>query len=265
MAEGKRPNRPPRHAAVVRREELTPNMVRLVLGGEELAGMEVGEFTDHYVKLLFPDPDSPRPPTRTYTVRDFDAERRELTLDFVVHGDEGLAGPWAANAQVGDEIGLLGPGGGYAPAEDVDWHLFVGDESALPAIAVSLERIPADRPALVLIEIENDRERQQLPGSERVDVRWIDRSASELPPGEELTRTVAAADFPAGEYDAFVHGDAGFVRDIRRHLRGDRALPTHRISASGYWKRGRNDEAWRAEKKEWKAAVEADDAGLGTA
>ncbi|WRL65744.1 siderophore-interacting protein [Blastococcus brunescens] len=53
--------------------------------------------------------------TRTYTVRAWDAETGELTIDFVHHGDEGLAGPWAAAAQPGDVIQLMGPGGAYAP------------------------------------------------------------------------------------------------------------------------------------------------------
>src|SRR5690606_21164117 len=82
------------------------------------------------------------PRLRTYTVRAWDPDALELTLDFVHHGDEGLAGPWAANARPGDELFMLGPGGGYAPDPGADWHLLAGDESALPAIAASLEALP---------------------------------------------------------------------------------------------------------------------------
>src|SRR3954452_5314595 len=133
------PRRPrtPRVAEVLRTSRLTPHMIRVVLGGEGLAGFPAGESTDHYVKLLFPPdaPDPERPLTRTCTVRAWDAAAGELTLDFVWHGDEGLSAPCAANAQPGDRISFFVPGGGYALSPDADWHLLAGDESALPAIA----------------------------------------------------------------------------------------------------------------------------------
>ena len=84
--------------------QLTPEMVRIVVHGEDLEGFGAGAFTDHYVKCKFGDR------TRSYTVRDWDPARRRLTLDFVVHGDDGLAGPWAARAQIGDTLEMMGPG-----------------------------------------------------------------------------------------------------------------------------------------------------------
>ena len=127
---------------VTRTEWVTPHLVRVVLGGPGLAGFGAGEFTDHYVKLLLPDPATGATIRRTYTVRRWDAAAGELWIDFVHHGDEGLAGPWAAAAQPGDEIAFNGPGGEYTPDPTADWHLFVGDASALPAISASLERVP---------------------------------------------------------------------------------------------------------------------------
>jgi NADPH-dependent ferric siderophore reductase len=255
-----RPHRSPRTAVVVRTEPLTPHLVRVVLGGPGLADLPVGECTDHYVKLQFPGPE--RSVQRAYTVRSFDPGRRELTIDFVVHGPAGVAGPWAVAARPGDRIDLVGPGGGYAPAADVDWHLFVGDESALPAIAASLERVPAGRRAEVFVEVEDRDDELALVSAGVLEVHWVHRAASGLGPGEELVDLVSTASLPRGTFDAFVHGEAGLVRDVRRHLRGERGLPVARLSASGYWRRGRTDEDWRAEKKDWKAAVENDDAAL---
>src|SRR4051794_17781927 len=120
-----RPSRPKgvvRTGCVQRSRRLTPAMVRVVLGGPDLAALPVGEHTDAYVKLIFPPPGAPyqtaeefaamreglaaehRPALRTYTIRGYDEAAGELTLDFVVHGDEGLAGPWAAAAKPGDEV-----------------------------------------------------------------------------------------------------------------------------------------------------------------
>ncbi len=145
----KRPHAPPRHGAAHR----APHPAHDPRGPRRrrARGLLPHEFTDHYVKLLFPRPDVaypepfdmekvraelPReqwPSTRTYTVRAWDAEAGELTIDFVHHGDSGLAGPWAANARPGDEIFFNGPGGAYAPRADAGWHLLAGDESAIPA------------------------------------------------------------------------------------------------------------------------------------
>ncbi|MGV9689818.1 siderophore-interacting protein [Streptomyces sp. NPDC003444] len=259
-------------ARVVHTERITPHMVRLVLGGAGLDGFDAGEYTDHYVKLLFapggvtyPEPfdmerireEFPReqwPTTRTYTVRAWDPERRELTIDFVVHGDEGLAGPWAARAEAGDTVRFLGPGGGYAPDEAADWHLLAGDESALPAIAAALERLPAGARAHAFVEIADAAEEQKLETAAGIDVTWLHRG--DRPVGELLVEAVRALDFPAGDVHAFVHGEAGFVKDLRRHLRLDREVPRERLSISGYWRLGKSDEAWRAIKREWNDQVE---------
>ncbi|WP_067168490.1 siderophore-interacting protein [Microtetraspora niveoalba] len=261
---------------VLRTEQLTPHMIRVVLGGEGLAGFGAGEYTDHYVKLLFPVPgvtypepfdmgviraELPReewPKTRTYTVRAWDPEAGELTLDFVCHGEEGLAGPWATRARPGDVIRFLGPGGAYAPSPDADWHLLVGDESALPAIGAALERIPAGVPARVFVEVEGPEEEQKLPTAGDAEIVWLHRGGA--PVGEALVRAVRELTFPEGTVHAFVHGEASFVKELRRHLRVERDLPLERLSISGYWRRGRDEDGWQSSKREWNRRIEEEEA-----
>lgn len=261
-----------REAQVVRTEQISPHMVRVVLGGEGLAGFAADEFTDHYIKVLFPAagatypepfdmarireefPAEQWPVPRTYTVRAWDAVHRELSVDFVVHGDEGLAGPWAARARVGETVRFLGPGGGYAPDPAADWHLLVGDESALPAIAASLERMPDGAVVHAFVEVSGPEEEQKIVTPDGVAVTWLHRGAN--PAGESLVAAVRGLDFPAGDVHAFVHGEAGFVKDLRRHLRMDRGIARERLSISGYWRLGQDDEAWRAIKREWNEQVE---------
>ncbi|MCF3174210.1 siderophore-interacting protein [Streptomyces sioyaensis] len=272
-----RPSRkkPTVHRARVRRtERLTPHMVRVVLGGAEPAEFTAGEFSDHYIKLLFPVPgvqypepfdiaqiraDFPRnrwPRTRTYTVRAWDAGSRELTVDFVVHGDEGLAGPWAAAAQPGDEILFLGPGGAYAPDGEADWHLLAGDESALPAIAASLARMPSGVPVHAFIEVAGPEERQELATPAGAEIHWLYRG--DAPVGRELVAAVSALEFPAGQVQAFVHGEAGFVKELRRLLRVERNVPREALSISGYWRAGHDEDGWQASKRDWNQQVEAE-------
>src|SRR5689334_5444156 len=133
------------------------------------------DATDAYVNAAFPpagatydevfDPQAVRethpkdqqPLRRRYTVRAWDPDRHLLTIDFVVHGDEGVAGPWAARAARGEVLVFTGPSGGYRPDPAAAWHLLVGDESALPAVAASLEALPADARAVVRLVCDGPR------------------------------------------------------------------------------------------------------------
>ena len=247
---------------VRRTERLTEHMVRVLFGGER-EGFDTGAFTDHYVKLQFPPPGAPYvapfdvqdvrdrfakdlwPRTRTYTVRRFDRDARELTIDFVVHGDTGIAGPWAAAAQPGDRLQLAGPGGGYAPRVDADWHLLIGDASVVPAIAATLDHMPDEATVVVLLAAEP----QALPAPAGAAVHWVD----------DLRSAVADLEFPAGTPHVFLHGEASDVRDIRRHLVVERGVPRDGQSISGYWKQQRTEEGWRDDKAEWSRLVEEDD------
>ncbi|MET9439618.1 siderophore-interacting protein [Streptomyces sp. NPDC006610] len=280
MAE--RPARKPRRAhsaQVVRTERLTPHMQRVVLGGDGLAGFTADTCTDHYVKLLFPaegvtypEPfdmqrvreEFPReqwPVTRTYTVRAWDAEERLLTLDFVLHGDEGLAGPWAMRVQPGETVRFLGPGGAYAPDPDADWHLLAGDESALPAIAATLEALPDGARVRAFVEVAGPEEEQKIDSD--AEVVWLHRG--DRPVGAALVEAVRALDFPEGRVHAFVHGEAAFVKDLRALLRVERQIPREDLSISGYWRLGHDEDGWQAAKREWNARIEAEQEGATSA
>ena len=272
-----RGNTPPHRARVLRTERLTPHMVRVVLGGDGLAQFATRGLTDHYVKLLFPVdgviypepfdlqqiraefPPEQWPRSRTYTVRSWEPEARELSIDFVVHGDEGVAGPWAAQAKPGDELVFAGPGGDYTPDPDADWHLLAGDESALPAIAAALEVLPGDARAHVFIEVAGPQEEQKLSAPDGAAITWLHRADRHI--GDALVEAVAALDFPAGALHAFVHGEAGFVKELRRILRVERSVPREQLSISGYWRTGHDEDGWQASKREWNRQVEGEQEG----
>jgi NADPH-dependent ferric siderophore reductase len=264
------------HRGEVRRvERLTPHMIRVVIGGPGLAEFGAGEFTDHYVKIQFPRPgvtypepfdleavrrDLPReqwPLIRTYTVRAWDQATGELSIDFVYHGDEGVAGPWAAGAKPGDELIFVGPGGAYAPRAEAGWHLLAWDESALPAIGAALERLPAGAPARVFVEVAGPEEEQPLETAAAAEIVWLHRSGGV---GTALVEAVRKLEFPDGTVHAFVHGEAGFVKELRRHLRTERGLPLEQLSISGYWRLGADEDGWQSSKAEWNRQVEAEEA-----
>lgn len=238
-------------------ERITPAIVRVVFGGAGLDRFEGTEFTDQYVKATFDVEGSDRPASRRYTVRRWNPTTRKLTIDFVVHGDVGVAGRWAAGASAGDRLSFAGPSGGYRPDSTAAWYLMSGDESAMPAIAASLEQIPRGRVAIVVLLVDDAS--HELPLESPADLRltWVHRSAHPDPSAAYLD-AIRRLSFPPGEVSAFVHGEAAETRAVRRHLLADRSMPRNLLSVSPYWRRGHTDEAWREVKRDWLAEVETD-------
>ena len=248
-------------------ERLSPTMVRVVLAGGELEAFEPSPATDAYVNARFVPEDSPvtvpftdddldgvdtalRPKPRRFTVRRWDADTSELTIDFVAHGAVGYAGSWAQRAKPGDRLQFEGPNGSYRPSDEVDWHLMAGDESALPAIGASLEVLPAGRRAEVIAVVDGPDCEIDLPSNGDVSVTWLHREgAADIE--ALLPDAVAAHAFPDGEFDVFVHGEAVEVRSVRRHLLAERGVSREGASISPYWRRTFTDEAWREVKRNW--------------
>jgi NADPH-dependent ferric siderophore reductase len=234
---------------------LTPQMVRIVLGGDALAGFVSAAHDDH-VKVFFPQPgqDKPvlptpspngpvypegaaRPAARDYTPRHYDAVANTLTIDFVVHGD-GPATTWAARARPGDFLGVGGPRGSFIVPDDFDWYLLAGDETALPAIGRRLEELPAGARAVVVVEVASSAEEQHFDTRARIETHWLHRDAAE--PGNPLLlqQAIAGLSLPSGEGYAWVAAEAATAKALRRYLVEQRGLPKDRVKAAAYWKKG---------------------------
>ncbi len=262
------------YGTVEKVEWLGPSMVRIVFDGPGLDSYTPADGTDQYVNALFLPEASPlevpfgedarnnaaaehRPRARRYTVRQWDGAARHLTIDFVAHGDVGFAGRWAQRAAVGDRLQMTGPRGDNRPNPDADWHLFVGDESALPAIGASLEVLPADARAVVIAVVDGPDDEFELPSAAAIDVRWLHRCTA-AQPEDLLVDEVAALDWAPGKVGVFVHGEAGEVRAVRKHLLTERDVDKAEASISPYWRRNHTDEAWREVKRQWLAEQAAD-------
>jgi len=242
-------------------------MVRIVAGGEGFSSYVNNGYVDRYVKIAFPQPgveyplpldlwaireSMPReqwPHTRTYTVRWVDEAARELAFDFVIHGDEGLAGPWAAKAQPGDSLVFTGPGGGYNPDPAADWHLFAGDEAALPAIAAAIESLPPEANGLAFLEVDSDAEFQDIKAPAGFSIQWLPRNGVPAGSSELLVSAVRDAEWPGGRVQVFAHGERGYMKSLREVLYRERGLERGQVSLSGYWAYGRVEDDFQAEKK----------------
>jgi NADPH-dependent ferric siderophore reductase len=264
---------------VVRTEQVTPHLIRVVLGGGGFDTFTPNENTDAYVKIVFvPDgvdvgalpksltmdsfnelPAEQRPTVRTYTVRRVDAERREISIDFVVHGEHGVAGPWAASAVPGQPAYVTNANGAYAPDPAADWHLLAGDEAAVPAIGAALESLPDNAIGQVFIEVAGPEDEVALKAPAGVDVRWIYRGGrADLVPEDlagdnaPLITAVKEAPWLPGQVQVFIHGEAQTVmHNLRPYIRKERGVDAKwAASISGYWRRGRTEETFRQWKRE---------------
>ncbi|MDH2414797.1 siderophore-interacting protein [Nocardioides sp. CER19] len=250
-----RPQRPAIDLVVTSSERLSPGMIRLRFAAADPAAFadafSDSVFTDRYVKLVLADADADgMPAVRTYTALEPDLERGTLAIDFVVHGTEGIAGPWAAAAAPGDTLSVRGPGGAYAPDLTADWYLLAGDESGLPAIRAALAALPADARGYVVVELPHLDNVQPLPAPPGVAITWVVTADD----ADQLVAAVRALPWLSGRVQAFVHGEAEAVmHGIRPYLLREREVPRADASISGYWRKGRTEETFR----EWKAELAA--------
>jgi NADPH-dependent ferric siderophore reductase len=275
--------RPLQSFEVVGTKRLTQHMVRVVLGSSAFDTFVPSKFTDSYVKMAFVADDvdaarlaqpltldsfaglapEKRPSVRTMTVRNVDVAAREITVDIVVHGEHGVAGPWAAAAQPGQPIYLMGPGGAYTPDPAADWHLLAGDESALPAMAAALEALPANAVGKAFIEVAGQEDEIPLTAPKSVEVSWVYRGGrADLVPEDRagdhapLIEAVTTTPWLPGQVHVFIHGEAQTVmHNLRSYIRKERGVDAKWASSiSGYWRRGRTEETFRQWKKELAAA-----------
>lgn len=265
---GDRPTRPQIVLEVIERVRLTPHLVRIIAGGPGISAVADNGFTDAYTKMHFVPPGSDLTPpydmaalreqlpieqlpsVRTYSIRRFDLDAGQIWIDFVTHGDAGVAGPWAAAAEPGDPVVLGGIGGGYRPDESADWHLLVGDESAIPAIAAALEAMSEDAVGSVLLEVQNEHEHIDLTTPAGIEVTWLHRGEQEAGTTDLLIDAVRALAWRDGRVQVFAHGERGAMKQLRPYFVGERGLEREQLSLSAYWAYGRREDAFQAEKRE---------------
>jgi NADPH-dependent ferric siderophore reductase len=217
-----------RELQVVRVEAVGPHFRRITFSGDSLADFVSASFDDH-IKLILAA-ETAEPVMRDYTPRRFDNAARELDIEFALHGD-GPAAEWAAQAQIGQRVTIGGPRGSFIVPTGFDWHLLIGDETALPAVARRLEELPAGTRAIVRMAVADPADRRLLPSAAEVDLRWVDSDGAVLAAIRELT-------LPDGEGYAWCAGEAGTMAELRRVLVDDKGHDRHAIRAAAYWKRG---------------------------
>ena len=234
-----------RHVQLLKRETISPGFVRLTLGGPELEGFVSAGFDDH-VKFILPQAgqdkpnlpmmvdgrphiDGERPTMRDYTPLHYDASANTLELDFAVHGS-GPAVDWAVKAPMGQWFGLAGPRGSMVVPVDLDWHIFLGDETAMPAIERRLAELPAGTQAIVRVQVAN-------PADQRP---WTSRAALDCAFVASLTEAAQQLQIPQGDGFIWGGGENSVMAALREQLLA-KGADAKRMRVSSYWKQGQAD------------------------
>ncbi|SMC26081.1 NADPH-dependent ferric siderophore reductase, contains FAD-binding and SIP domains [Andreprevotia lacus DSM 23236] len=239
---------------VKRVQALSPQLVRVTFTGDDLADFISASFDDH-LKVFLPrpgetvpklpelGPNGPlwvegeaRPIARDYTPRRFDAAANELDIEFVLHG-EGPATRWAAQVQVGQQLGIGGPRGSFVIPLAYDWHLLVGDESALPAIARRLEEMPPDAVVQVVLQVADQSARIPLVALPSAQVQWLYRSDA-ADSAAQLASAVQQLTLPSGAGYAWAAGELTAIQAVRKVLVEHHGIDKRHIRAASYWRHG---------------------------
>lgn len=239
-------------------ERVTPGTARITFEGPVLGGLpsdEPGEIVtfiwpDEGAEVVLPTggwrfpPEAEGQHSRNYSVRFLERDDgvARLTADFVLHGDHGRATRWAALAEVGDRLGFAGPRLHWVSDPQAEWSLLVGDETALPAIAATLEALPEGHPAIAYIEVDTPDDQQEIDVVCDARITWLFRDGAPAGTGSRLVDAVRAAELPEGRAKAWAAGESLVVRAVREHLRDERGLPRETIDAIGYWRHRKTPE-----------------------
>lgn len=227
-----------RRVKVVSIHQPTPRVRRIVLGGYSLKSF-VTDYPAQWIKVFLPAPVG-HEIGRAFTIRDFDTVSKQLTFDIALH-EGGPMSEWALTANVGDELQIAGPRGGFKGISDKSWLVLAGDETGLPAIAAIVRSLPANLLVHVFIEVADESEKQFLATQPRTRVRWVYRNGSADQPAETLAQALRYSPLPVRGGDAWIAAEASAIRSIRTQLLRERGFELGRVQAAGYWKQGEQD------------------------
>ncbi len=230
-----------RMTQVIRTESLGPHMRRIVLHGDELSDFPTNYESAHF-KAIFPKPGEHKPQLglypgfkkwmRSYTVRAFDNQKKELTVDFAVNDHEGLATNWAKNAQPGDYLGVAGPGSPKYPDYSADWHLLIADLTGLPAAAAILEKLPEEAIGHALLQIPDIADKQAISVPEGVSLSWVINNDLSR---NALLEHLETLPWQSGEPTIFVAAESSQMKAINRYLKTKPGYQKAKTATSGYW------------------------------
>ncbi|MBU2871883.1 siderophore-interacting protein [Colwellia sp. E2M01] len=235
--------------------QVTPNMQRILLKGDELANFPDG-CEGSYIKLLFNKeggvdlsklPQGERPIMRTYTIRRFSAAKCTIEVDFVRHLSDdltsGFATRWAISAKVGEAVNIAGPGSIKEINIEADWFLMVADMTALPALSAKIRQLPTEAKGYAVIQVTEKVDVQQIDVPENIQVIWITNQ-------ESLATKVKALIWLSGTVSIWTACEFDAMRELRSYFQNDKQVDREHIYISSYWKNGVTEDGHKVLKQQ---------------
>ena len=195
---------------------------------------------DHRGHVVWPD--NVAVPTRVYTIRHIDAARQEITIDFALHANPGPATRWAMDARPDDIVGILGPAANGP--KHAEFHVLLGDETALPGIARILESLPATTTGHAFIEVDSKADELPLQCPAGLSLTWLHRNGADAGTATLLQESIRAVQWPRNPENAFFWGGCEHkaFSAIYRHLKKSIGLSRDRFVLYSHWHRSLSEE-----------------------
>lgn len=261
---------PPRYISVQKIEQLSPHLRRIYFSSDDFSDLSVHQNGAH-IKLFFPEqahlipllpkrtaqgkifwPQAKKPMTRTYTIRNFFEKAQLLVVDFVMHGDGGVAAHWANHAKIGNVIGLAGPGGPRRFNSNADYWIFIGDLSSLAMISASLEQLPEHAQGQIWIEIEDQADKICFAYPNAMQINWIIKDQNTE---TKILKALRCYDWTSKVISVSLAGEHSRVLTLRNFLLKDIQLSKSYLYAVPYWKETENEESYHEERHQFIDAV----------
>lgn len=257
----------PKTLTLKHRQQITPNMLRLTLNGPALDAIIQAygeEYANHYagayIKLELTDEGSAyiesadvsqEPRLRTYSIRRFDIQAKEIDIDFVLHGNEpcnGLASYWAQNANIGSKISIRGPGSIKPVETSADAFCLAADMTALPALSTVLEQLHSDATGFAVIQVTSEADQQPLNKPDGIELIWV-TSGADHQDKSPLVEVFENQPWPSGVVFAWAACEFSSMRQLRKYLRNEKSVDKDNLYLSSYWKQGRTEDQHKIDKR----------------
>lgn len=213
---------------------LSPDLKRITFTGEDLKDF-VSLSADDHVKVFIGES-----VMRDYTPRRFDQESRELDLEFYMNG-KGPAALWAKEAKAGDTLLIGGPKGSRIVPYSFDWYLMIGDETAIPSFSRRLGELSPEAHAIVLIEVEDEKQIIDIEHGPNQKMNWIFRNGETSGESHRIKKALESMTFSEGEYFSWIALEKACAFDLQDYLINHKGTNKEWIKATGYWNKDKKN------------------------
>ncbi|USD64507.1 siderophore-interacting protein [Vibrio sp. SCSIO 43136] len=254
----------PRLIHCVRKEYITPNLLRITFSGDELDGFP-DDQNGAMIKLFFPNAKTGllelpymqdgvmnwpvnKPVSRAYTVRYYRPEQNELDVDFVTHSANSPASGWAISANTGDTIAVAGPGGQYPLINNSDWHIVLADLTGAAAFSALLENLDSAAKGIAVLEVYNAEDIHEIQCPQGIKLVWLLKNSDKRSLFDVLVECQIPED--VNQISAFVAAENECVIQCRNYLRNTLSVERKNINAMPYWRKGKDEDTYHDERHE---------------